>query len=75
MAKPPDPRIPDPPDWRSVPPDPEERLSHALWRARFALEARLRPDDPSWVFVGDLANALEEHDVHSLGELVERLSA
>ena len=47
------------------------RLSEKLWEARAALEAGRRPGDPSWVWLGELANALEESDIKDTAELDE----
>lgn len=45
------------------------KLSENLWTARIALEEHREPGDPSTVFLGTLANLLEEHDITSLVEL------
>ncbi len=39
------------------------KLSENLWAARIALEKHREPGDPSTVFLGELANLLEEHDI------------
>ena len=45
------------------------KLSEDLWTARIALEEHRKSGDPSTVFLGELANLLEEHDVTCLVEL------
>lgn len=50
-----------------------ERVSHRLWRARIDLENQRSPGDPSVVFLGDLANILEEFDIATPEELRIRL--
>lgn len=51
------------------------RLSEEVWGVRFMLEERFRRGDPSFVWVGELANLLEEFDVKDLGELRDKLDA
>lgn len=51
-----------------------EPLSHRLWRLRFLLEDQRGPGDPSLVWLGDLANVLEEHDVANVEQLQDRLA-
>lgn len=50
-----------------------ERVSHRLWIARIYLENQRTPGDPSVVFLGDLANILEEFDIATPEALRERL--
>lgn len=45
------------------------KLSEDLWTARLTLEERRKPSDPSTIFLGELANLLEEYDVIGLLEL------
>lgn len=45
------------------------RLSDDLWIARMILEERREGHDPSTVFLGELANLLEEQGISGLVEL------
>lgn len=45
------------------------KLSEDLWAARIKLEKHREPGDPSTVFLGELANLLEEQDITCLMKL------
>ena len=49
------------------------KISDDLWIARLRMEVNRHSRDPSTVFLGDLANVLEEYSVTTVAELRIRL--